>query len=218
MAHALIRSRGLDSREQFCITFPSLRFRFDKSKAETIISVISSASIGPERKREREVTIPMRCGLALSLSRTRDILAPRRRRYRCYRDTSTPIYILLRINILRVCRELDRIPLFRNFTSSLRFLIFVYQKFKLRSIPFIHKETIRRRTYYKETRTCRKRRRRILRTKNPVFVRLYNFVERNVIGDVIRKNSCNEISRPSRNSDNPFVGGDIVPLVDGRKS
>lgn len=105
---ALIRSRGLDSREQFCITFPSLRFRFDKSKAETIISVISSASIGPERlKREREVTIPMRCGLALSLSRTRDILAPRRRRYRCYRDTSTPIYILLRINILRVCRELD---------------------------------------------------------------------------------------------------------------
>lgn len=153
----------------------------------------------------------MRCGLALSLSRTRDILAPRRRRYRCYRDTSTPIYILLRINILRVCRELDRI--YRNFTSSLHFLIFVYQKFKFRSIPFIHKETIRRRT-----RTCRKRRRRIQRTKNPVFVRLYNFIERNVIGDVIRKNSCNEISRPSRNSDNPFVGGDIVPLVDGRKS
>ena len=89
----------------------------------------------------------------------------------------------------------------------------MYLKFKLRSIPFIHKETIRRRT-----RTCRKRRRRIQRTKNPVFVRLYNFIERNVIGDVIRKNSCNEISRPSRNSDNPFVGGDIVPLVDGRKS
>lgn len=152
----------------------------------------------------------MRCGLALSLSRTRDILVPRRRRYRCYRDTSTPIYILLRINILRVCRELDRI--YRNFTSSLHFLIRV-SKIQTRSIPFIHKETIRRRT-----RTCRKRRRRIQRTKNPVFVRLYNFIERNVIGDVIRKNSCNEISRPSRNSDNPFVGGDIVPLVDGRKS